>query len=135
MGTIREPGASGSESLIRSGNLTDAATPFVSANATLITDTTARAIKAAPGAGKRLLITGMTISNATAAETSDITIQDSAAGTPVILFGPAAITGIGVIHRDFSPPIITAANVAVNGKATAATGDATVTIWGFVDDG
>lgn len=104
-------------------------------NGTDITSTTAQEIKAAPGAGKRIVLTQATILNKTVAEAAVISLQDDA-GTPVVIGTWAVSTAAGnggQVVLEFEPPIKLAENVALDGVAAGSLGDTVVSANGFIE--
>lgn len=113
------------------GGVPDDAKPFVAVNATAITSTTPVAIKAAV-TGKRHWITGAFFSQPTAAEAGVLTLEDDS-GTPIVI---AKVGFSGALQGPtmfFEPPAEVAAGKAINGVGSAATGDAFITVMGFVE--
>lgn len=74
---------------------------WVAFNSTAANDTTARAVKAAPGAGKRLMVTDLILTNTGSAGLA--IIQDTA--TTVLMKIPIGAT-TGVAHYPLRKPII-----------------------------
>lgn len=110
------------------------ATPFVSANTTDITSTTAVTIKAAT-TGKSIYVTKLLFFNKTQAEAAIITIQDDT-GTPIVHLDGVELTTAagneGYLEYNFSPPLQIAAGKALEGKASGSLGDTIVFASGFV---
>jgi len=109
------------------------AVPIHGTTAADITDTSVVAIIAAPAAGKALYISKLIINNKTIAEDPIITVQDGA-GTPVVIAKvmPSTAGGNGGnAVFDFNPPVKLTTAKALNGKASAATGDVMITAVGW----
>lgn len=109
------------------------AEPFFGTNSTLVTDTTAQTVKAAPAdTAQAYFITEVTVTNTTATSTENplITLEDGA-DTPVTIdtFVPGQMNSV---HRTYSPPRQCTAGKAIKAKADGSYGDCRVTVSGYL---
>ncbi len=114
-------------------------TALVDQNATKVdASATPQVINAAPGAGFRHVIKKVIFMNPTSADDAVLQLQDTTAGTPVILAGPFFVGDPATAHEghlevEFNPPIRNTENKDLDVACVGEIGDCFAHVQGWIE--